>query len=251
MILGEELLHLNEQLSEYLRNSQTDRQWSVESGDFVAVEENGCWMRGQIIDEIQDRRSLPVFLIDFGDTLKRAETDLRPLPAAFAKFPAFALPLRLGGIRPPFGRERYPMEAGRYLRQLAPPQQHFRFKYKSVVTDDTSPLSVDFFSVDSDSTSQLFRNELIGQGLAERLDSGNAWDPMALDFKMPTNIGPRMHQDQEFVNIGKKRVCRFYRFNGNCSRADNCTFIHLQTGSGKALSLKSFPPRRTVSKSLG
>ena len=27
------------------------------------------------------------------------------------------------------------------------------------------------------------------------------------------------------------RLCKFYRFNGNCKRGKNCSFLHVQTGS--------------------
>lgn len=166
-------------------------------------------------------------MVDFGDTIEVRERDIRPLPQEFASFPQFAVPCCLKNVEPLQGNNDYSSDAVNFFHQLAPKEKLFRFKFDKT-KEQTYPMSVEMFM--DENCQKTFAEVLIRRQFVKSIDPPPEWNPMAADYQKPVVAG----NNEGYNGLGgnsEDRLCKFYRFNGNCKRGKNCSFLHVQTGS--------------------
>jgi len=238
---GLELFQLNEDLKRHMIHSWNNFYQPVQCGDFVAVKERidgngeiwtndqitGNFFRGQILDEIKENRKVKVFLVDFGDTIEVCHKDIRPLPEAFATFPQFALPCCLKNVRPLEG-DGCPPDTVQLFRSLAPREKIFRFQFEKT-KEVMYPLKIDLFI--DENCDKTIAQILIERGYVKPIKPPVIWNPMAADYMKPVMVANSEGPMDGFDRRSEDRLCKFYRFNGNCRRGINCGFLHVQTGS--------------------
>ena len=235
---GKELIELSAKLTQAILSKDKITNVTYEVGQYVAVEEDGEWLRGQVQNCSQ---FIEVFLIDYGEIVFANLSQVQPLPLEFANLHKFALPCKLDGIKPIEG-SKFSKEACDFFKEICQDPIGYKFKHGS---NTNLPLSIVLYR---DHSTLTVNQEMIENNFA--LSHGVEWDPMTSDFISPQfkQLDEEQHQqDQE-----DQKMCKFYRFSGKCPQGRNCPRIHIQTGSGKSLKkfkesvVKYFPFQNSI-----